>query len=93
MNLRELARYKPCMVRLPGCDGGGATTVLAHYRLSGYCGTGIKPRDVMAAWACHPCHEAIDQRRTIDGYTRAEIRIAHAEGCLRTAAEIERAAA
>ena len=38
-NLRKQARGKPCMVRLPGCTGGGdsdGTVVLAHYRLLPY---------------------------------------------------------
>lgn len=86
-NARREARGKPCMVRLPGCDGGGETTVLAHYRLAGYCGTGLKPPDCMAAWACAPCHDAVDGRRKVEGYLPSEIRHAHAEACLRTAAE------
>jgi len=27
---RKIARGKPCMVRLPCCDGGGETTVLGE---------------------------------------------------------------
>lgn len=88
---RRSARGKPCMVRLPGCDGGGESTVLAHYRIGGYCGVGMKPPDVLGAWACDACHDAVDGRRTIAGYTRIEIRLAHAEACLRTRAEIETA--
>jgi len=53
MNLRELARDKPCMVRLPGiCNGDPTTTVLAHYRLADTCGGGMKPDDWQGAWAC-----------------------------------------
>lgn len=54
--LRKAARGQPCMVRLPGCDGGGETTVLAHYRMAGYCGTGMKPPDELGAWCCDRCH-------------------------------------
>ena len=43
---RKLAKGKPCLVRLPGCNGNRETTILAHYRLSGYCGVGMKPDDV-----------------------------------------------
>jgi hypothetical protein len=71
------------MVRLPGCDGGGETTVLAHYRLAGYCGTGIKPPDEMGAWACAQCHDRIDGRVNC-GLPRTELRLAHAEGVMRT---------
>lgn len=84
-NLRKLARGKPCMIRLPGCDGGGETTVLAHYRMPGYCGTGLKPDDLaFGAWACDSCHSIVDERTRITGYTRAELKQAHLEGVLRT---------
>lgn len=83
--LRKSARGKPCMVRLHGCDGGGETTVLAHYRLLPYCGTGIKPPDELGAWCCFNCHEKIDQRNT--SMDREFLRLAHAEGVLRTMME------
>jgi hypothetical protein len=80
---RKAAKGQCCMVRLPGCDGGGETTVLAHYRLAGYCGTGIKPPDDMGAWACVQCHDRIDGRINC-GLPHAELRLAHAEGVMRT---------
>lgn len=92
MNLRKAARGQPCMVRLPGCDGGGETTVLAHYRLAGTCGIGIKPDDAQAAWCCFNCHEIADGRRKLEGWTKAEIRLAFAEGVFRTQEAIRRAA-
>ena len=79
MNLRKLARDKPCMVRVPNvCDGGGETTVLAHYRLSGVSGIGYKSPDVCGAWCCGPCHQ------WIDAHHDTETRLMHAEGVLRT---------
>jgi hypothetical protein len=90
MNFRQAARGKPCMIRLPGCTGGGDDTVLAHFRLLPYCGTGIKPPDEMAAWACAHCHDAVDGRIN-SGLPRTELRLAHAEGCLRTQQERKRA--
>jgi hypothetical protein len=76
------------MIRLPGCDGGGDTTVLAHYRLAGYCGTGIKPDDLaFGAWACASCHDFIDGRQS-GGYQN--MRLAHAEGVMRTIAELRK---
>ena len=78
------------MIRLPGCDGGGETTVLAHYRLSGYAGVGMKPDDfAFGAWACHRCHCIVDGRIDTE-HDRTAIRLAHAEGCLRTMAEIRK---
>ena len=83
-NLRQSARGMPCMIRVPGiCNGNSDTTVLAHYRLSGYCGIGIKPPDEMAAWACSACHDAVDFRIKTP-FTRDELRLMHAEGVMRT---------
>ncbi len=82
------------MVRLPGCDGGGETTVLAHYRMLPFNGTGIKPPDWMGAWCCHHCHDCCDFRRQPNApigtgvYTRDEIRLAHLEGVIRTLAKL-----
>lgn len=85
MNLRRLAKGKPCLVRLPGCDGGGETTVLAHYRLAGYCGTGIKPGDLaFGAWCCGPCHRLVDSVEFAANLTKQDVRLAHAEGVMRT---------
>lgn len=81
----EAARGNRCMVRLPGCSGGGDDTVAAHYRsVSMGAGMGIKPNDLLCADACFSCHQIIDGRTHVPGYTREEIRFAHAEGVLRT---------
>lgn len=89
-DLRKLARGQPCLVRLPGCDGGGETTVLAHLRMPGYCGTGIKPDDLaFGAWCCARCHAKIDGREKCD-MTHAELHSAHADGCLRTVAALRK---
>jgi len=62
-NLRKYAQDQPCTVRIPGvCDGGGPTTVLAHYRLAGTCGTGKKPPDLLGAHCCGPCHAYVGDR-------------------------------
>ena len=84
MNYRKAAKGQNCMVRLPGCNGGGRTTILAHYRMSPYCGTGYKPDDaVFGAWCCSECHDLIDGRKPYEG-ERMALRLAHAEGILRT---------
>lgn len=86
-NLRKLAKGQPCLVRLPRCTGGGeGYTVLAHYRLAGECGMGMKPPDLLGAWACPSCHDHIDRRNTSLEYEF--VRLAHAEGCLRTIAKL-----
>lgn len=82
---RQAAKGRPCLVRLPGCDGGGETTVLAHYRLAGYCGAGLKPDDsCFGAHACASCHDIIDGRKNLPGWSKTEIRLAHAEAVMRT---------
>lgn len=73
----KYAEGRECTIRLPGClwDHG---VVGAHYRLMGTCGTGYKPNDLQLAWACSHCHAIVDGPRT------DEIRLAHAEGMMRT---------
>lgn len=86
MNLRKLAKGRDCQVRLPGiCNGNPETVVLAHFRMVGLAGVGMKPPNVLGAWACFTCHNAIDSR-TSTGMTRDELRLAHAEGVMRTLA-------
>ncbi|HXI40037.1 MAG TPA: nuclease domain-containing protein [Bryobacteraceae bacterium] len=83
--LTERARNQPCTIRLAGCDGGGDTTVLAHYRLQALgAGMGRKPHDIFGAYACVRCHDAVDGRRTIPECDRTEVRLAHLEGVLKT---------
>ncbi|TGB86513.1 hypothetical protein CRG95_05845 [Escherichia sp. E4208] len=62
-DLRKAARGRECQVRIPGvCNGNPETTVLAHYRMAGICRTGMKPDDLIGAWACSACHDEIDRR-------------------------------
>ena len=84
--LTKAARGRECQVRIPGvCNGNPETTVLAHYRLAGTCGVGIKPNDLQGAWACSACHDAVDSRsRTSFSYD--ELRFIHLEGVVRTQA-------
>lgn len=91
MNLRKLAQGKQCMVRIPLiCNGDPATTVLAHYRLAGYTGTGMKPDDwSFGAWTCSACHDVVDGRVETE-HDRNAVRLMHAEGCMRTQAELRR---
>jgi hypothetical protein len=72
------------MIRLPGiCNHDPDTTVLAHVRLVGVSGMGMKSPDLLGAWACSACHDVVDRRvkTTID---IGEIRLAHLEGMVRT---------
>lgn len=83
--LTKAARGRECQVRIPGvCNGNPETTVLAHYRMSGTCGVGMKPSDLQGAWACSACHDACDGRS--NAISRVEARQHHAEGVMRTQA-------
>lgn len=65
--IRKAAKGQRCQVRLPGiCNHNPETVVLAHYRLAGMCGTGIKPSDLLGAFACSSCHDCIDGRTKTD---------------------------
>lgn len=82
--ITRAARGRDCQVRIPGhCNGNPETVVLAHYRMAGTCGTGYKPNDLQAAWACSGCHDAIDGRARSE-FSGEELRLMHAEGCFRT---------
>jgi len=63
--------------------------VLAHYRLAGFSGIGKKPSDLLGAWACAACHDAVDGRAPSD-LPRDLLRLYHAEGVMRTLAALER---
>ena len=71
-DLRELARGKYCVLRLPTiCTRDKETTVLCHIK-RGWCGSS-KPPDVVGVWGCHACHAVIDGRNTHTGWSREEI--------------------
>ena len=87
MDLRKLAKGRECQVRIPRhCNHNPETTVLAHYRLAGLCGIGMKPDDMIGAWACSECHRICDGGKT--DHDRQAVRLMHAEGVMRTMAQI-----
>ncbi len=88
MNLRQEARGRGCMVRLPEvCNHNSETVVLAHVRLAGVSGMSVKSPDLIGAWACSACHDAIDRRSHTD-LDRDYVRLAHLEGMARTIAQL-----
>lgn len=83
-DLRKLARDRECTVRVPGtCRGGTETVVLAHIRLIGISGSGLKAPDIFAAYCCFPCHMCCDGHDKSD-WTVAERRLMLLEGMVRT---------
>lgn len=83
-DLRKLARGESCMIRSPVCNYNPETTVLAHYRMIGVSGLGMKSPDLLGAWACSACHEYVDTHRDTD------TKLMHMQGVARTQAELVR---
>ena len=61
-SLRTYARGKSCYLRLPGCSHDPEKTSLAHIRIGGIAGTGIKPPDICALPLDDYCHAIVDGR-------------------------------
>jgi hypothetical protein len=64
MNLRDYAKGKPCLLRVPGyCAPGpdNEAVVLCHIKRGWY--GSLKPPDVVAVWGCSRCHDVVDGRQ------------------------------
>lgn len=90
IDLRKLARDQLCTVYLPGCDGGGPTTVLAHIRRN-IAGMGMKPADLCGVYACARCHNLLDGREQLANITRTELDQYILFALLRTLAIVQKA--
>ena len=91
MSLRKEAKGRGCMVRLPGiCNFNNETVVLAHIRLLGVTGMGMKSPDLLGAWCCSNCHAEIDGQTHKSGLSRDELRLAHYDGMARTIMQLEK---
>lgn len=63
-SLRKEARSRDCQIRISGiCNHDSATTVLAHFRMAGISGMGMKSPDVIGSWACSACHQWVDTHK------------------------------
>ena len=87
-DLRTAAKGENCEIRSPICNYDPQTTVLAHYRLVGISGIGLKSPDLIAAHACSDCHDLVDGRRFIEGYKRTDVQLLHLQGVARTQAKL-----
>lgn len=75
------------MIRLPGiCNFDDSTTVLAHIRLIGVSGMGLKAPDLLASYSCSACHDVCDSRRLSANLSRDQVQLAHYQGMARTIA-------
>ena len=85
MNLRAEARGRDCLVRVPHiCNRNPETTVLAHVRLQGVSGMGMKAHDFLGAHCCSACHTYCDTHHD------AETKVMFYEGVIRTQAALLR---
>lgn len=78
MNLRREAIDRECQIRLEGCTTGPCC--LAHFRMIGMSGMGMKSPDWLGAYACDNCHTKVD--RTERG--NVETQLDFAKGVFRT---------
>lgn len=70
----ELARGRPCLIMLDGCDGGGETTVAAHSDWSDLGGKGMarKANDEYTVWACCSCHYEVGHGKKLSNEQKRE---------------------
>lgn len=84
MDLRASAKGEQCMIRVPTvCNYDSQTTVWCHVRMIGISGAGLKVPDLLGAYGCFKCHEAVDGRAKTP-YSRSELRLMLLEGAMRT---------
>lgn len=62
MNITELARGRPCEIRVPGGCALPETTVFCHVRMADLSGLGLKAPDWLGAFGCERCHNIVDGR-------------------------------
>jgi hypothetical protein len=83
--ITKAARGKDCTVRLPNiCNFNNETTVFSH--ISGVRfrkGIASKVSDVLGAFSCSSCHDAIDGRIKTS-HSALELKLAHYEGVMET---------
>lgn len=85
-DLTQLARGKPCMIRLPGiCNRDSTTTVFCHVRITGLSGAGLKAPDLFGSFGCSACHAVVDGQVPSD-LTYEARRLALLEGMVWTLA-------
>lgn len=88
-SITALAKGQSCQIRLAAiCNFRTDTTVPAHYSLADVSGRGIKSPSTCIAWACSACHDAVDGR-VLTGISHDMVRLAHAEGIIRTLAILD----
>jgi len=80
--IRDSARGEDCQVRLAKiCNFNPETTIFAH---KGGAGMGLKSSDLLGAYCCSNCHDAVDGRGQKEWKSKQDIENAFYEGIFRT---------
>jgi len=80
--IRASAKGEECQVRIPNvCNFNPETTVFAH---KGGAGMGLKSSDILGAYCCSACHDAVDGRGKSEWKSKQDIENAFYEGIFRT---------
>lgn len=62
--IRDSARGKECLMRLPGCAGGTESTIWSHYRGgNGGKAMALKADDLCGCYACTHCDAVYDGQK------------------------------
>lgn len=70
--VRKAAAGEGCTMQVVGvCNHQPETVILAHLRWIGDCGTGIKPTDLQAVFACSECNRWTDSPTPAEAADRA----------------------
>ena len=91
-NLMQMAKHKPCLLRLPEICNGDRTTRGAHVRRALIAGGGQKPTDLALIWCCQSCADVTDNptlRPQWMSSTQLDQHMLH--GLCRTLAEVGKA--
>lgn len=91
---RRNAKGQPCTLRLPGCYPGpnNERVQLCHLRMFGGGGTGCKPDDTEAVFACTHCHDLLDQRAKWPSWLTATVMFEYIAWALIRTLRLQRAA-
>lgn len=90
-DLRAEARGRDCQIRSSVCNYDNSTVVLAHVRMNGISGMGLKAPDLLGAWACSACHALVDFGRYLDTTMERDDRdLLLLRGVMRTQAQLIR---
>jgi len=78
----QSANMQECQVRIPGtCNYTPETTIFAHV---GGAGLAYKHYNIIGAYACSDCHDAVDGRAINNDYSYDELQHMMLDGMVRT---------